>query len=174
MSAAAKFGNTAVYGNLAYDLTNPEIFVDLPQEEPVINPPRPSEREHVATKARVRVSVSPAAVIGFGIAAVLLVFSLLGRVQLMQTSDEAASLSARLEELKEEQSILLIQYESTFNLMEIEEYAKNTLGMQKARGDQIYYVGGRVPDRAVVIAENRTGFLDRLYDMLDGIGELFR
>jgi acid phosphatase class B len=58
--------------------------------------------------------------------------------------------------------------------MEIEEYAKNTLGMQKARGDQIYYVGGRVPDRAVVIAENRTGFLDRLYDMLDGIGELFR
>jgi hypothetical protein len=174
MSAAAKFGNTAVFGNLAYDFTNPEIFVDLPQEEPALSPPRTSERERVATKARARVSVSPAAIIGFGIAAVLLVFSLLGRVQIMQTSDEAAALSDRLGVLREEQSKLLIQYESTFNLMEIEDFAKNTLGMQKARGDQIYYVGGRVPDKAVVIAESRTGFPDRLYDLLDRIGELFR
>lgn len=174
MSAAEKFGNPAVFGNLAYDLTNPELFVDLPQDEPVSSPPRAGERERVATKARVRVGISPAAIIGFGFAAVLLVFSLLGRIQLMQTSDEAAALSNRLLELQEEQSILLIEYESTFNLMEIEEYAKNTLGMQKARGDQIYYVGGKAPDKAVVIAENRTGFLDRLYDLLDGIGELFR
>jgi cell division protein FtsL len=174
MNTAAKFGNAAVYGNLAYDFTNPEIFADMPPEESPLNPPRARERERTATRARVRLAVSPAAFIGFGIAAVLLVFSLLGRVQLMQTSDEAVALSDRLAALQDEQSKLLIQYESTFNLTEIEKYAKNTLGMQKARGDQIFYVGGRVSDKAVVIAENKTGLMIRLYDLLDGIGELFR
>ncbi len=98
----------------------------------------------------------------------------MGRVQLVMASDEASTLSQQLSDLKEEQSKLLISYESTFDLNEVEEYAKNTLGMQKAQSDQIHYVGGETPDKAVVLSEEDSGFTGRVLEFLDKIGEFFR
>jgi cell division protein FtsL len=172
---SARYGNTAVYGNLAYDLTRPGIYAEPPQEEATVAaPPKTKERTRAVPVARPRYAVAPAAVIGFGLAAVLLVFSLMGRVQLVEASDEAATLSGQLSELQEEQSRLLISYESTFDLNEVDEYAKNTLGMQKAQSDQVYYIGGETPDKAVVLAEKDSGFAGRVLDFLDKIGEFFR
>jgi cell division protein FtsL len=172
---SARYGNAAVYGNLAYDLNRPGIYAEPPQEEEAVAaPPKTKERTRAVPVARPRYAVAPAAVVGFGIAAVLLVFSLMGRVQLVMASDEASALSAQLSELREDQSRLLISYESTFDLNEVEEYAKNTLGMQKAQSDQVYYIGGDTPDKAVVLAGDDSGFTGRVLEFLDKIGEFFR
>lgn len=71
------------------------------------------------------------AVLGFAIAAVLIVFSLVARVQLSQASAQVSALEDQYAELQEQQTRLRIDYESAFNLTEIEDYAIHELGMQK-------------------------------------------
>jgi cell division protein FtsL len=167
----------AVFGSLAYDLSHPELFRE-PEEESAPNiaaPPRTRTRERAVPAVRPRYAVAPAAVIGLGIAAVILVFSLMGRMQLAQVSDETVELSNRLEEMEEEHTKLLIEHESTFNFTEIEKYAIEELGMQKARNDQIYYVqSAAAPDKAVVLETEKNSFSDRLFALADSIGACFR
>ena len=73
------------------------------------------------------------AVLGFAIAAVLLVISLVARVQLSQASAQVSALEDQYTQLQEQQTRLRIDYESAFNLTEIEDYAIHELGMQKPR-----------------------------------------
>lgn len=181
-------------GNLAYDFTSrpstapddwdwqgeapapydDEMKVVLPAE------PRYYEGERERTSARPRVStrqtVSPGAVLGFAVAAVLLVFTLMAKIQLTQITDQAVKLEERLVELKNEKARLEIEYEGAFNLKEIEEYAISGLGMQRPREDQIYYLQNSVPDKAVVMEEEpeEETLLERIFGLADFIAEYFR
>ncbi|MGI5936569.1 MAG: hypothetical protein ACOX7I_07195 [Oscillospiraceae bacterium] len=169
----------AVYGSLAYDFNNPIFFPETTLDEPVKAPapPKTKTRQQAAarTVARTKQAVAPFAIIGAACVAVLLVFTLFFRIQLTQVTDETVQLNEKLEELKAENAKLLIQYESAFNLNEIEDYAINVLGMQKPRSDQIYYVDSSAPDKAVVLQEEAkdNGLLERLEDFLALIGEYF-
>ncbi|HHU23328.1 MAG TPA: hypothetical protein GXZ52_07965 [Clostridiales bacterium] len=171
------YGQHSVYGSLAYDFNNPIFFPETTLDEPVKAPAPPKTREQTAvrTALRTKQALAPFAIIGTACVAVLLVFSLMFRIQLTQVTDETVQLNQRFEELKAENAKLLIQYESAFNLTEIEEYAINDLGMQKPRSDQIYYVDSSAPDKAVVLQEETEdgGLLDRLKDFLALIGEYF-
>lgn len=64
-----------------------------------------------------------------GASAVLLIFSLLERVELIRQNDVNLELSAELRELREENRRLAIEYEYAVNMPELEKYAKNELGM---------------------------------------------
>lgn len=170
-----------VYGSLAYDYGKvaPRGPVsDRPVDRQVIipAPPRIREEERVAYRAKTRQSVAPTAVIGFACAAVLVVFMLMAKTQLMAVTDTAAHLEQQLIELEVEQNRLLIDYERAFNLTEIEEFATRELGMQRPRDEQIHYLSSKVPDKAVIISGENEGrsFGDRLFDALSSIGEYFR
>lgn len=177
-SAAVKYRPGAVHGSLAYDLNNPELYPEYIYGVPLDIPAAPVLEEEVVTaseRATVQ-AVSPVAIIGYAIAAVLLVFSLLARIQLTAASNECVKLESSLADLEDQQSKLLISYESSINLPEIEDYAINVLGMQKPRSDQVYYISGSVQDRAVVLADagEPVGFVDRVADFLSSLAEYFK
>ena len=112
------------------------------------------------------------------IAAVLIVISLVARVQLSQASAEVSALEDQYAELQEQQTRLRIDYESAFNLTEIEDYAIHDLGMQKPRSDQLYYISSSdAADTAVVLDQSAAeplSLADRLGDFFSSILEYFR
>lgn len=174
-AAAARYGKHGVQGSMAYDLSNPELYPDYSYGRPLDIPAAPEVSEEVVGEKQAvsAQAVSPVAVIGCLIVAVLLVISLLTRVQLTQVSESCVTLEDSISELQEDRAKLLIAYESAFNLTEIEDYAINTLGMQKPRSDQIFYVSGNAQDKAVILgtASEPEGFVDRVGDFLSSAAE---
>ncbi len=174
--ARTKFYGTSYIGGTAA----PEIgtWPERETERRVVIPAAPEVGEKAAHKAKVKNSqtVSPVAVIGITCAAVLMVFVLMARIQFTTVSDKAVALEQQLDDLKVERTRLLIEYESAFNMTEIEEYATSTLGMQRPREEQVCYINSSVPDKAVIIddASEEKSLMDRISDMLSSIGEYFR
>ena len=64
-----------------------------------------------------------------GVSAALFIFSLLEQVELIRQNDVNLELRTELQELREENRHLAVQYESAVNMPELEKYAKNELGM---------------------------------------------
>ena len=69
------YGHNAVNGSLAYDYDNPALYPEYEYGKPLDIPARPKVREEVVadTSALTRQSISPVAILGFALAAVLLV-----------------------------------------------------------------------------------------------------
>lgn len=169
------YGSGYIGGSAAPDIGR---YPGREEERKVVIPAPPSVEEQTKTRTRVKngQALSPVAVIGLMCSAVLLVFMLMARIQFTTVSDNAVALEQKLSDLQVEQTRLLIDYESVFNMTEIEEYATSVLGMQRPRDEQIYYLNSSVPDKAEVFEETdeKKGPLDRLLDMLASIGEYFR
>lgn len=166
----------AVNGSLAYDLDRPvaeEYLYSAPVDIPAA--PRTTDEVVPESVAVPKQAIAPMAVLGFAVAAVLLVLSLMARAQLSTASEAVSELESQITALQEEQDKLLIGYESAFNLTEIEDYAINELGMQKPRSDQLYYVNSTAQDKAVILAEDaeRVGLADRFGDFISSIVEYF-
>lgn len=182
MAEYKTFVNMPVVGSLAYDLERTAPYPERERyrepERKVVIPAPPVADEKVSANAKVRTqqAVSPVALIGFACAAVLLVFTLMAKIQLTAVTDQAVKLESQLSELEMAQSRLLIEYESAFNLTEIEDFATSTLGMQRPREEQIIYLNSSAPNKAVILedSEDSYGLSDRLYDMLKSIGEYFK
>ena len=172
--------NTArMDGNAAYDLRSnaaEEYLYSAPVELP--HAPRTTEAVVPESVPTPKQAIAPLAVLGFAIAAVLIVISLVARVQLSQTSAEVSALEDQYAQLQEDQTRLRIDYESAFNLTEIEDYAIHELGMQKPRSDQLYYISSSdATDTAVVLDQNAAeplSLADRLGDFFSSILEYFR
>lgn len=156
------FVTGAVDGTLAYDFSSPRFF---PQEEAYEQPVlRKKPREHewikenvrekvkIASLVRNRQGFSPLAVIGAGCVVILLVLSLLAQIQLVNISQRSVDMENRITALEAERDRLMVEYESVFNLKDVEEYAVGVLGMQEPRDDQVYYLSNvSSADKAVVI-----------------------
>ena len=180
-SPASRKRNTArMDGNAAYDLRSTAAEEYLYSTAPVDLPhaPRPTETVVPESAPRPKQAIAPMAVLGFAIAAVLIVFSLVARVQLSQASAQVSALEDQYAQLQEQQTRLRIDYESAFNLTEIEDYAIHELGMQKPRSDQLYYISSSdAADTAVVLdqtAAEPLSLADRFGDFLTSIVEYFR
>ena len=182
MAEAAKrrYGEGAVYGSLAYDFDYPEVYSGEEYAQPRTAPARPktAEKTHTATRTRYAVrtkqSIAPTAILGVLVAAFLMISGITAQVQLLAVSNQSVELQTKLEELKVRQAKLRIGYESAFNLAEIEEYATETLGMQKPNANQIAYIDTSSPDKAVVVDDGSgDNFVDRVSDFLTGLGAYF-
>ncbi len=174
-----KYGQGAVYGSLAYDFNNPELYREEYTEAQPKAHPRVQTQTRVRTRARTvvrtRQSIAPLSLLGMLAAAFLLVTAILAQARIVGISSKSVALQQELTQLEEQQAKLRIDYESAFNMAEIEDYAIHSLGMQKPRADQIFYIDTSSPDKAVVIAgAESTGFVDRVSDYLSGIVEYFR
>ena len=179
-SPSSRKRNTArMDGNAAYDLRSnaaEEYLYSAPVELP--HAPRTTEAVVPESVPTPKQAIAPLAVLGFAIAAVLIVISLVARVQLSQASAEVSALEDQYAELQEQQTRLRIDYESAFNLTEIEDYAIHDLGMQKPRSDQLYYISSSdAADTAVVLDQSAAeplSLADRLGDFFSSILEYFR
>ncbi len=100
---------------------------------------------------------------------VLLVLLLQSYTRLTAISSEAAHLETRIAELRAAHSRLEIQCESAFNMEEVEQTARSTIGMIKADSDQAIYLRSTTEDLAVILDPNRKPAtllrrLERLWD----------
>ena len=128
---ASKYREFYVHGTAAY---NRQVAPsEIVRDEPIYVPPRKRIEETVAanTQALTKQSLSPMVMLGFVIAVAMLVFCLIARIEFTTVSAEAAELQSQLNQLTEDNSRLTIKYESALNLAEVEDYAVNTLGMQR-------------------------------------------
>ena len=165
----------SVDGSMAYDLGNPSLYPDYTIDAPK-RTAQPKRRVRSRVHPRSKQIVSPGAVLGFAVAAMLLFMSLVSQIKLTEISDQTAKLQSTLGELKTQESELKIEYERAFNLTEIESFALTELGMQKPYGDQVRYINGASPDNAVIIrgqAEPEDGIIDRVESFFMSIGEYF-
>ena len=170
-SLAYNYGSTAPAFPQEWGAPAPRARVEVPAAPRIIDDTA-AQTQAVAYAQ----SISPLAIVGFLCAAVMVVFLLMAKIQLTEVTDQAVSLETQLTELEVAQNRLLIDYESAFNLTEIEEYATTSLGMQRPREDQIYYLDSTVPDKAVVIEKSgdEKSLGDRLFDMLASVSEYFK
>lgn len=136
------------------------------REEPV----EQTETFELADTGFSRVSVAVAS-IGAIAAIVLILMVLMAQIQLLTISTQAASLENRITVLEDEHDKLTVQYETIFNLKDVEEYATSVLGMQEPREDQIYYISGvSSADRAVMITNTDTFSFDFGFgDMVESV-----
>ena len=184
MAVNKKYASDYNSGSLAYNYSSTAPYpggwaAPAPTKPRVVAPAAPKTRENTSAAAQVlpyAQSISPVAIVGFICAAVMVVFLLMAKIQLTEVTDQAVALESQLTELEVAQNRLLIDYESAFNLTEIEEYATTQLGMQRPREDQIYYLDSTVPDKAIVIdkAPDERSLSERLLGMLSSLSEYFK
>ena len=163
-SAAYNFGTAAPAEVPAY----PEIPVREPAPQAA---PRPREGELVRTgvkaEPRSRVQVSLFVLISIPVLLVCAVLLLGSYMRLNTLSDESAAMVRELQELKTDHNRLEIRYESTFDLAEVETYAKTALGMVKAGADQTTFVRSTEGDKAQILGKQ--GFLANWERKLDAL-----
>ena len=83
------------------------------------------------------------------ITALLLVSVLLTQIQLIKANNEALSLREELEELRDENTRLTVEYESVFSTERIEKYAREVLGMQRAFSERVEIIDTPVEDKII-------------------------
>ena len=164
-SARMGYQGASTYGSSAYDLSSfdnaafPETY-DLPEETVdtrELEWERQQERAAAIREAKATQSVSIAAVMGFAVVFVLLLLVVLSGVKLIEISAEISDLKDTLSEVQTTQVELKVQYESTFNLTEIEEYSTRVLGMTKLSDSNTTVLSIERDDMAEVLAGNTSG-----------------
>lgn len=115
--------------------------------------------------------------IAFVLAAVLAVFLLLatlyGRIRLTALNDEAVKISASIDRQRKLEAKLRIEHESIYDLTLVETYARQELGMDRPRGDQLQYLETELPDRVTVYPRTRGFFSGEGISLLDSIASCF-
>lgn len=136
-------------------------------------------RTHEAAIARAneKQAVSIVAVVGFGIVALLMVFVILSYVRLTVITAEISSLNSEITELTGTSKKLAVEYETTFNLNEVKEYATAYLGMkQMTEADVTRFTMSR-EDRGVVLNKDDAagfGIIDAARDFISSLTEYLR
>lgn len=120
-------------------------------------------RERAKAKAAVRPAqkVSPAAVLGFGAVAALLVCLLMCYVRINAISGSIVEMKEQISALETEQVSLMTRYEQAFDLSTVKAAAE-AAGMTQPSGSQIYYVELPGQDQAVACASREEGGLSGL------------
>lgn len=186
MAAAVKAQYSATYGSEAYDLDRVQGYA-LPDEE-IYEEPSSQERirqrldERARERAKAKAQAEAAsqtfgipvlAIVGVLVVAALMITVLMGYIRLAQISGETSRVRASIAQLEERQEILEINYETTFNMEEVESYAVNILGMSRGL-DEMYTGGVILADRAQILAEDETAGLGaRIIGFLKSLPEYF-
>ena len=177
------FVTGAVDGTLAYDFSDPAFY---PEEEEVYEQPerrrgrrsrlRQQEwiREDTRSKAKGRAEargqgISPLSLLGVAVVVVLVTMMLLAQIQLTDISHTAAELEDQIANLEARRDKLTVEYETIFNLKDVEEQAMDILGMQEPEESQIVYLSGVASaDKAVVVTRQQTDMFSLGLDDLAG------
>lgn len=185
-AARAEYATGAVYGNVAYDLERVAGGYALPREREYDTPtPEELRRQRIEERLRARedararekaqaqtFGVPMLGIVGMLVAAALVVFVIFGYVQLAQISGETARVKSSIADLEEQNVSLKIRCEAEFNLLDVESYAMNVLGMVKLTDDNMNVHTVVRQDKAEILAQDDTAtFLSRLGGLFDSIME---
>ena len=124
-------------------------------EEPEVQEARrmehnePVRRRRTGAHTAARVKVSPLSLTLAAVAAVLAAVLIYNYMQLTVLSDQIATVRAEYQNISNEGILLKTQYESRYDLSQIEEYALTKLGMTKMDRSQVEYVEIGNPDTIV-------------------------
>ena len=95
--------------------------------------------------------------LGAACAVVLITMMLLAQIRLTDISHTAAALEQQISQLEADRAKLTVEYETIFNLKDVEEQAIDVLGMQEPDDSQIVYLSGVASaDKAVVVTKEQT------------------
>ena len=179
------FVTGAVDGTLAYDFGHPDLH---PQEEVYETPRRRQKirpqtqewikedvRQETETAARRQGALNPLAAMGFVCVVILLALMLLAQIQLLDISSTTVELENQIEQLQDRRDKLTAEYETVFNLKDVEEYAVGVLGMQEPVDGQISYLTGvSAADQAVIVTQEDTSmFSQGLADIVASVKAYF-
>lgn len=171
----------AVDGTMAYDFANPDLYTqgEVYGESRRVSLPRIREwtKENTKTSAavRTRTGIYPMTFIGTVLVVVLLALVLLAQIQMMTISSATVELENQIALLETQRDKLAEEYETVFNLKDVEEYALGVLGMQEPVDSQIQYLTGvSAADRAVIIRQENADMFSRgLQDILSSVKAYF-
>lgn len=139
-------------GSAAYELaTEPEWLEQEEQQADLA----PKPKKAVQTSY----GLSAFAIVGYIAVAVVLILVLMTYVRYTAAAAQAVEYRQRIETLSEEQRKLTIVYEQTFDLNEIEIYARTVLGMDDPDASQLGVVSLNATDKAVVYGQDSEGGL---------------
>ncbi len=184
-------------GSLAYDpfgtaapqIDFPPETEDIPPQPPVETQPlreaQPRQRVHLGTRedafaqaaARRRGRLIAAVMVPLAAACLVMAVLLLqAHTRLTAVSSEAARLESRIYALQAERSRLEIQSESVFNMEEVEQKARTSIGMIKADTDQAVFLRSTTEDVAVILSAEgkRDTLLRRVGKLIRRIEAFFR
>lgn len=167
-SATVRYASrSAVSGSNAYDLSRIREYVHesaVPERAPVRKPlekpavrnePKTIERTAPRPAHRTQKSygISLFAMTGFVVVAVMIVFVLLAHVKYNEVASETVQLQVKLDELTEQERKLKIAYEDAFDVINVEQYATNVLGMSRLDESQVSTVESTASDKAIVVSQ---------------------
>ncbi len=169
------FVTGAVDGTLAYDFGHPDLH---PQKEVYETPRRAKKtrsqsqewiKEDVQigeeTAVRRHSGLSALSAVGFLCAVILLAMMLLAQIQLLDIASTTVALETQIQELRDQRDKLTAEYETVFNLKDVEEYAVGVLGMQEPVDSQIGYLTGvSAEDKALIITEENTNMFSQGFE----------
>lgn len=134
-----------------------------PQPRPQVQP-----RRRVVQRPQVQVrqanAVSPVAVVGFAVVALLTALLLIANARLMVINDQTVSLRSQLKELQAEQVSLLAKRELSYDLDAIEAQLTADGTMVKPQPSQITYLNNTEPDSVVIFRAPQSQDLSNLID----------
>ena len=130
---------------------------------PVV-PMQTMELPKVRKKKRISVSVDPLALAGIALAALMAVLMVVGIARLQKAQANVLAMESYVEVLREENARLHAEFESGYDLAEVEETAL-ALGMVPA--EQTTTVTLRIPE--TVPQEQTPGAWERIYAFLTGL-----
>jgi hypothetical protein len=165
-----------VYGSSAYALDPAPVYEDHPVTEPPAKKNKTRTAKRVERRPKNIWTISLFGIFGFVSVAALVVFCLFNYVQFAGVSAEVSQLGEELIEYREEGSKLLINYEKTFDINEVEDYATNILGMVKPDSEQKQVIMTAAEDRAEIIVPEKSeiSFISGLSSFLASVVEYFK
>ena len=188
------FVTGAVDGTLAYDFSSPLLYPEEEEQEELLpkeperktgKAQRSRQREWIREEARGQASaaavernrqgVSVVSLVGAVCAVVLITLMLLAQIRLTDISNTAANLEKQISQLEQERAKLTVEYETIFNLKDVEEQAMDILGMQEPEDSQIVYLSGVASaDKSVVVTREQTDMFSLgLKDILSSVKAYF-
>jgi cell division protein FtsL len=159
MANAVKRGAYDPYRNISYAYDGSAARVLEGEEDLQTRPQvRPRRQQLARPKVQVRQAgkVSPFAVVGFAVAAVMAVFILMSYVQLSAISSEVVSLNSQMTELQSREATLRARYEQAYDLGAIETSVTGDGSMSRPQSGQLVYVDLTEPDSVVVYDQEET------------------
>ena len=121
----------AKVNNLAYDYS---IYEPLPQKEP-------EKRIQVRKNTAVDQKVSAAKAFITAVAAMFLLCAILnGKVEISKLYNEQSNLNKQLNSITSENTSLKTELDGKTSIQAVEDYAENTLGLQKLDNSQKEYI----------------------------------
>ena len=135
---------------------------------------RARERARAAAAAQSAPFVSLFGIFGSIFVAVLMIFVILAQISYIEAAGETVRLNAQLSSLTQQQRVLEISFERVICIQEIEQYAKDVLGMSAPEPDQIAFIRTAPSDRAEVIECTEENALDGLGAFISSLIDYFR